>query len=87
MARDREEYNGWANYATWRIHLEVFDGYEPDAPVSADECREQVEELIEASSDEGLARDYALAFINDVDWREIAEQVNEGIDDDDDAEA
>lgn len=20
------EYNGWSNYATWRINLEIFDG-------------------------------------------------------------
>lgn len=23
-------YNGWTNYATWRIQLEVFDGVEPE---------------------------------------------------------
>ena len=23
---DNKEYNGWSNYATWRIHLEMFDG-------------------------------------------------------------
>ena len=23
-------YNGWSNYATWRIQLEVFDGVEPE---------------------------------------------------------
>ena len=23
-------YNGWTNYATWRINLEIFDGMEPD---------------------------------------------------------
>ena len=22
-------YNGWTNYATWRINLEIFDGMEP----------------------------------------------------------
>lgn len=22
-------YNGWTNYATWRINLEIFDGKEP----------------------------------------------------------
>lgn len=25
-----ETYNGWTNYATWRINLEIFDGMEPD---------------------------------------------------------
>lgn len=23
-------YNGWSNYATWRVNLEVFDGVEPE---------------------------------------------------------
>jgi hypothetical protein len=23
-------YNGWTNYATWRIHLEIFDGMSLD---------------------------------------------------------
>ena len=22
-------YNGWANYETWRVNLEMFDGYDP----------------------------------------------------------
>ena len=21
-----EKYNGWTNYATWRVNLEIFDG-------------------------------------------------------------
>lgn len=57
-------YNGWTNYATWRVNLEMFDGYE--GTLSADTAREIVEEYIEGSSVEGLARDYALAFISDV---------------------
>ena len=63
-------YNGWTNYATWRVNLEMFDGYE--GTLSADTAREIVEEYIEGSSVEGLARDYALAFISDVNWHEIA---------------
>lgn len=26
---DQTKYNGWANYATWRVHLEFFDGMDP----------------------------------------------------------
>ena len=22
-------YNGWTNHATWRVNLEMFDGYDP----------------------------------------------------------
>ena len=65
-----ERYNGWANYATWRINLECFDGWEDElTPESAEEL---VEELIFEQTSEGIARDYALAFIAQVDWTEIA---------------
>ena len=26
----KEKYNGWTNYATWRINLEIIDGIEID---------------------------------------------------------
>ena len=67
-------YNGWTNYATWRINLEMFDGdnemYTNSGP---DVFQEIVEETIESTTGEGIARDYAMAFINDVNWYEIAE--------------
>jgi hypothetical protein len=25
-----QEYNGWPNYATFRVHLEMFDGMDPN---------------------------------------------------------
>lgn len=74
-----DKYNGWANYATWRVNLEIFDGSEDqwegfdDLHTLADAIREYAEEIIEQSSEKGLARDYALAFLSDVDWRNIAE--------------
>jgi hypothetical protein len=37
-----------------------------------DDLKEFAENLIEQSSTEGLARDYALAFLSEVDWWEIA---------------
>jgi hypothetical protein len=64
-------YNGWTNYATWRVNLEMFDGTEDYwSPESA---REFVEEIIESTTPEGVARDYALAFLSDVNWHEISE--------------
>lgn len=71
-----EKYNGWSNYETWRVNLEVFDGSE-DFNMAEFEMREFVEELIENDTKEGLARDYAMAFISNVDWREIAESKQE----------
>jgi len=73
---NNEKYNGWSNYETWRVNLEVFDGVE-DFNMAEFEMREFVEELIENDTKEGLARDYAMAFISNVDWREIAESKQE----------
>jgi len=71
-------YNGWANYSTWRIRLKLFDGWDVSAgPVTAEEIKCIAEDQIEFSSKEGPARDYAMAFISDVDWREIAESINQ----------
>ena len=78
-------YNGWTNYATWRVNLEIFDGLDPedmgwtglDAYDLAPVLREYVEELIESTAPEGLARDYAMAFVDGVNYREIAAMILE----------
>lgn len=71
-------YNGWTNYATWRINLEMFDGYNPideddkrPAYEIADSLKDEVDEVLEQNP--SLALSYARAFLDDVDWREIAE--------------
>ena len=76
MNNTNNTYNGWSNYATWRINLEIFDGGE-FSNMAGCEMREFVEELIEQETSEGLARDYAMAFIADVDWMEIREYYEE----------
>ena len=75
-------YNGWTNYATWRVNLELFDDFRvmdeelmDDAYVLSKYLRETAEVYIEDSSTEGLARDYALAFLSDVNWYEIAKHM------------
>jgi hypothetical protein len=76
-------YNGWTNYETWRVNLEVFDGVawldQFDDGLSVYDAsrvlKEYAEEHIEATSTEGLARDYALAFLNAVNWFEIAQSM------------
>lgn len=77
-----EKHNGWTNYATWRINFEMFDGDDPteygadDVYELADRCKEQVEWYLEETSS-GCAYSYAMAFINDVNWQEIAEYMAE----------
>jgi hypothetical protein len=68
-------YNGWTNYATWRVNLEVFDGSE--GPWDHHSAKEIAEEIIYESTTEGIGRDYALAFLADVNWHEIAEHYTE----------
>lgn len=68
------KYNGWTNYATWRINLEWFDGAEPMG--DADYLREYVEECLEQDCDNETTLSYAMAFIDDVNWYEIAEHLN-----------
>jgi hypothetical protein len=82
-------YNGWSNYATWRINLEIFDGVtledmntvEVDPYQLKDYLQEYAEEIVFLDSHIGgktpssLMEDYARAFLSDVNWYEIAEHL------------
>ena len=76
-------YNGWANYATWRVNLEIFDGQDPegfDLDQSAyrlgQDLKAYTEDLIcDYKNETTLAQDYALAFLSSVNWTEIAEHL------------
>ena len=78
-------HNGWTNYETWRVNLEIFDGMDPrdygldtsDSYNLGEQLKEYASDLIEQGSAEGLARDYALAFLDAVNYREIAEHMIE----------
>ena len=82
MSKD-EKYNGWTNYETWRVNLEIFDGMtradicESDDMVTVSEaCKEMAHDMVDGSSEEGLARDFARAFLSHVNWYEIARSRN-----------
>lgn len=72
--------NGWTNYPTWRVQLEVFSDFDLDdwcldmldANELAGWMRDHTREIIEEAAQPGLARDYALAFLADVNWFELA---------------
>lgn len=88
MANDNR-YNGWTNYATWRVNLEIFDGM--DAEYFTDEVGGDAYKLSKRLEDfadnvisfegenEGLAVDYARAFLKEVNWYEIAEHMLENV--------
>ena len=87
-------YNGWTNYATWRINLEVFDGFDytdygysglnqDDAYDLGEYLKEYAEEIIFLDSHIGgkspssLLEDYARAFLQEVNYYEIAKHMIE----------
>tara|TARA_R110002020_G_scaffold134017_6_gene299046 strand:+ start:2133 stop:2384 length:252 start_codon:yes stop_codon:yes gene_type:complete len=78
MKDEDNTHNGWANYATWRINLEIFDGMDADSfeNMNADAVQAYAEEKVFMDVPDGLAKDYARAFMSDVDWREILEHYN-----------
>ena len=76
-------YNGWTNYETWRVNLEIFDGWETDGQKACPESLQDIaEEFVDMSAEDGLAKDYAMAFLGAVNWFEIAEHINEANDED-----
>lgn len=70
-------YNGWTNYATWRVNLEIFDGGNFDR-YSANDLKEYAEDILWQETDgNGLAYSYAMSFLSDVNWYEIADAFQE----------
>ena len=76
-----KEYNGWTNYATWRINLEIIDGIEIDTITCAEYIKEYVEDVVfsqyELGNGSHLIEDYARAFVSEVNFYEIAQRINE----------
>jgi len=74
-----DEYNGWTNYATWRIDLEILGDIEYEQEVTADYLEEITEDIVFNNTVEKdcLAADYARAFLDDVNYHEIASHIND----------
>lgn len=83
-------YNGWTNYATWRINLEIFDGFDPtdyfsvldrdDVGGLASSLEDYADQILfecGECDENSLAGSYARAFLSDVNWYEIAEHLIE----------
>lgn len=93
-------YNGWTNYETWRVGLEIINdmtledfGFDVEFPTDesrsygseneqdfdlvdahdlAEAMKSHVQDHIEETTEPGFARDYAMAFLDNVSWRELA---------------
>lgn len=85
-------FNGWTNYATWRVNLEMFDGIDPrdwcDIDLNAESATYDLSQQLKLFADDRisdfgelqtLAVDYARAFLSDVNWYEIAERMLDDI--------
>jgi hypothetical protein len=87
-----ERHNGWTNYATWRVNLEIIDGHDwyECEHVDADYVKELVEDAVFGglvSNGNGLVEDYANAFLSEVNYHEIAENlINESINEKEEAQ-
>jgi hypothetical protein len=74
-------HNGFANYATWRVKVDVFNDFDLDdwcldmldTTELAGWMKDYVGEIIEEATQPSLARDFALAFLSDVNWNELAQ--------------
>ena len=40
------DYNGWTNYATWRVNLEILGDIQFEDKTSADDLKEIVEDVV-----------------------------------------
>lgn len=94
---EKTTYNGWSNYATWRVNLEFFDdidAYElrdeiqglslyDIASYAKDSASAFVDDVLPDKNNggkltpEGILAGWVHAFLDDVNWREIAEHLAE----------
>ena len=80
---ENTKYNGYTNYSTWRVNLEILSDMEWDEPTSAEALQDLVEEIVFEGSDiNTLQSGYANAFLSDVNYYELANTINEDLKED-----
>jgi hypothetical protein len=82
-----KEYNGWTNNATWRVNMEILGDIMFEEKVSVDGLKEIVEDCVfrnpNTCDTPYLVEDYARAFVSEVNFYEIAQSINEELDEQD----
>jgi DNA repair protein RadC len=84
-------YNGWTNYPTYRVALEFFNSFDEDLPLTykpginaielSKQLKETVIEYLRSEFDNNSEKvtfftlDYAIAWLDDVNFYEIAEYI------------
>ena len=86
VTKQKFSYNGWANWETWTIGLWEYIGFLADSAldqgelqVDADWCEDLLYDILDINSYDGIVGDWVSGCFKEVDWREIAEHVNERI--------
>ena len=79
---NNEKYNGWTNYATWKVALEILDGLTANdlfgCKCEADDLKSYCEELVyEGCSEGSFAHSCVTSTLSEVNWYELAEHLNE----------
>ena len=78
---ENKKHNGYFNYETWRVMLEILGDIEwdDDEDVTADLLEEIVDDVVFSNSVEKdcLAASYARSFLSNVNYYELAEIINE----------
>jgi hypothetical protein len=81
------KYNGWTNYATWRVALEIFDPFDMSDYYQTymlktyefgQFLKEYADDIVFMNippNNNSLAIDYAGAFLQEVNWYEIADHI------------
>ncbi len=73
-------YNGWNNYATFRVANDILNNIAFDDFVNINELKEIVKSVVLSNlSGHFLATDYINLFLNTVDWSELADVYNTDI--------
>lgn len=76
----KTKYNGWTNYATWRVFNDNLLDINFDHQVTAGELKEIVIDIVlsnfEMQRGSHLVEEYAELYINTVDFDDIAETIN-----------
>jgi len=76
-------YNGYTDYATWRITSDLFSNIEFTELVTADNLIEIAEEIVfdnyEIKQGSHNVEDYARVFLAMANYQEIADTINEDI--------
>lgn len=76
--------NGWTNWETWKVSLEIFDGFEADEEVTADILQELTEQIVFENINKGsFVEALVWDFLQRVNFDEIAEHINDELELDD----